>query len=108
MVAHKVETSRQFNIDIPEKPSKDYFCFNCTGVADDGTNEPSKDRTNHSKLVVYRQYKLTALQIAQAFKFADAIEILSPFSEKNNASKPLPLFASRAKETYVMGSAASR
>jgi ankyrin repeat protein len=79
------DTSLLFEIPIPEKPSKDYFCFNCTGVADDGTNEPSRDLTNPNKLVVYRQKKLNVLEIAQAFKLKDAVDILEAHALKKES-----------------------
>jgi ankyrin repeat protein len=83
LLDHGADASLLFEIPIPEKPSKDYFCFNCTGVADDGTNEPSKDLVNHGKLIVYRQKKLSALEIAQVFKLQDAIDILQAHALKN-------------------------
>ncbi|MDR3476996.1 MAG: ankyrin repeat domain-containing protein [Gammaproteobacteria bacterium] len=82
LLDHGADTSLLFEIPIPEKPSKDYFCFNCTGVADDGTNEPSRDLTNRYSLVVYRQKKLTALEIAETFKLQAAVEILQSHALK--------------------------
>jgi ankyrin repeat protein len=82
LLSRGADDTLSFDIPIPEKPSKDYFCFNCTGVADDGTNEPSRDLTNPAKLVVYRQKKLTVLEIAQVFNLTEAVVVLQEHALK--------------------------